>query len=68
VLPRGLAKSFPVTLSGFEIEAELAVHALDLKIATGADTISILTQLRTNPDGHNSPVFAAFLSRPRVRN
>lgn len=35
VLSRRFAKSFPVTSSGFEIEAELSVHALDLKIATG---------------------------------
>jgi len=34
VLSRRFAKSFPVTSSGFEIETELCVHALDLKIAT----------------------------------
>ncbi|MEX0853145.1 MAG: glycosyltransferase [Bauldia sp.] len=34
VLSRRFAKSFPVTASGFEIETELSVHALDLKIAT----------------------------------
>ena len=34
VLSRRFAKSFPVTSSGFEIETELSVHALDLKIAT----------------------------------
>lgn len=33
VLSRRFAKSFPVTSSGFEIETELSVHALDLKIA-----------------------------------
>lgn len=31
---RRFAKSFPATSSGFEIETELAVHALDLKLAT----------------------------------
>ncbi len=34
VLSRRFAKSFPVTSAGFEIETELSVHALDLKIAT----------------------------------
>ena len=34
VLSRRFAKSFPVTSGGFEIETELSVHALDLKIAT----------------------------------
>jgi glycosyltransferase involved in cell wall biosynthesis len=34
VLSRRFAKSFPVTATGFEIETELSVHALDLKIAT----------------------------------
>ncbi|RMF06084.1 MAG: glycosyltransferase, partial [Alphaproteobacteria bacterium] len=34
VFSRRFAKSFPVTSSGFEIETELSVHALDLKIAT----------------------------------
>jgi len=31
---RRFAKSFPADSSGFEIETELAVHALDLKLAT----------------------------------
>jgi glycosyltransferase involved in cell wall biosynthesis len=33
VFSRRFAKSFPATSSGFEIETELAVHALDLKLA-----------------------------------
>jgi glycosyltransferase involved in cell wall biosynthesis len=31
---RRFAKSFPATSSGFEIETELSIHALDLKLAT----------------------------------
>ncbi len=34
VMSRRFAKSFPATSSGFEIETELSVHALDLKLAT----------------------------------
>jgi hypothetical protein len=34
VVSRRFAKSFPAASSGFEIETELAVHALDLKLAT----------------------------------
>lgn len=34
-MSRRFAKSFPVNSSGFEIETELSIHALDLKIATG---------------------------------
>src|SRR5215813_11967226 len=35
VVSRRFAKSFPAASSGFEIETELSVHALDLKLATG---------------------------------
>jgi glycosyltransferase involved in cell wall biosynthesis len=34
VLSRRFVKSFPAASSGFEIETELSVHALDLKLAT----------------------------------
>ena len=58
VLSRRFAKSFPVTSSGFEIEAELSVHALDLKIATGELPLPYATRppgsvskLRTYRDG-----------------
>lgn len=34
VMSRRFAKSFPAASSGFEIETELSVHALDLKLAT----------------------------------
>lgn len=58
VLSRRFAKSFPVTSSGFEIETELCVHALDLKIATaeialpyGARPEGSQSKLRTYRDG-----------------
>ena len=34
VVSRRFAKSFPAASSGFEIETELSIHALDLKLAT----------------------------------
>jgi len=58
VLSRRFAKSFPVTSTGFEIETELSVHALDLKIATaeialpyGARPQGSHSKLRTYRDG-----------------
>jgi len=58
VLSRRFAKSFPVTSTGFEIETELSVHALDLKIATaeiplryGARPAGSHSKLRTYRDG-----------------
>src|SRR5262249_47895736 len=58
VLSRRFAKSFPVTSTGFEIETELSVHALDLKIATteiplryGARLAGSHSKLRTYRDG-----------------
>jgi glycosyltransferase involved in cell wall biosynthesis len=58
VLSRRFAKSFPVTSSGFEIETELSVHALDLKIATAeiglpysARRAGSVSKLRTYRDG-----------------
>jgi len=58
VLSRRFAKSFPVTSSGFEIETELSVHALDLKIAVAeiplryhARPAGSHSKLRTYRDG-----------------
>jgi len=58
VFSRRFAKSFPVTSSGFEIETELSVHALDLKIATaemplkyGARPEGSESKLNTYKDG-----------------
>jgi glycosyltransferase involved in cell wall biosynthesis len=58
VLSRRFAKSFPVTSSGFEIETELSVHALDLRIATceievpyGERPEGSFSKLRTVRDG-----------------
>jgi glycosyltransferase involved in cell wall biosynthesis len=58
VLSRRFAKSFPVTSTGFEIETELSVHALDLKIATAeiplryaARPAGSHSKLRTYRDG-----------------
>jgi glycosyltransferase involved in cell wall biosynthesis len=58
ILSRRFAKSFPVTSSGFEIETELSVHALDLRIATveidvpyGARPEGSVSKLRTYRDG-----------------
>ena len=50
VLSRRFAKSFPVSSAGFEIEVELLVHALDLKIATG----EMALPYGTRPDGSTS--------------
>ncbi len=50
VLSRRFAKSFPVTSSGFEIETELCVHALDLKIATE----EIQLPYKARPEGSES--------------
>nr|WP_309774142.1 glycosyltransferase [Nitrobacter vulgaris] len=50
VLSRRFAKSFPVSSAGFEIEVELSVHALDLKIATG----EMALPYGTRPDGSTS--------------
>lgn len=58
VLSRRFAKSFPVTSSGFEIETELSIHALDLKIAAaeihlpyGKRPEGSQSKLRTYRDG-----------------
>jgi glycosyltransferase involved in cell wall biosynthesis len=58
VFSRRFAKSFPAASSGFEIETELSIHALDLKIATaevplpyGARPAASSSKLRTVRDG-----------------
>jgi len=40
VLSRRFAKSFPAASSGFEIETELSIHALDLKLASAEMALS----------------------------
>jgi len=58
VFSRRFAKSFPASSSGFEIETELSIHALDLKIATaeiplpyGVRPADSSSKLRTVRDG-----------------
>jgi glycosyltransferase involved in cell wall biosynthesis len=58
VLSRRFAKSFPAASTGFEIETELSVHALDLKLATtevplpyGKRVENSVSKLRTFRDG-----------------
>jgi len=58
VVSRRFAKSFPVASAGFEIETELAIHALDLKLAVaevplryGARPEMSESKLRTYRDG-----------------
>jgi glycosyltransferase involved in cell wall biosynthesis len=58
VVSRRFAKSFPAASAGFEIEAELSVHALDLKLATAEIALPYATRpanstskLRTFRDG-----------------
>src|SRR5262245_36235088 len=58
VVSRRFAKSFPVASSAFEIETELAIHALDLKLAVaevplryGARPEKSESKLRTYRDG-----------------
>jgi glycosyltransferase involved in cell wall biosynthesis len=58
VLSRRFAKSFPAASSGFEIETELSVHALDLKLATAEIPLSYgerpqnsTSKLKTYRDG-----------------
>ena len=58
VVSRRFAKSFPVASSGFEIETELAIHALDLKLAVaevplryGVRPEQSESKLRTYRDG-----------------
>jgi glycosyltransferase involved in cell wall biosynthesis len=58
VVSRRFAKSFPAASSGFEIETELSIHALDLKLAAmevplsyGARPMNSSSKLRTYRDG-----------------
>src|SRR5262249_34668851 len=58
VLSRRFVKSFASTSSGFEIETELSVHALDLKLATAEIALNYgerpqnsASKLRTYRDG-----------------
>ncbi len=58
VVSRRFAKSFPASSTGFEIETELAVHALDLKLATveiplpyGSRPDNSASKLKTFRDG-----------------
>jgi hypothetical protein len=58
VVSRRFAKSFPVASAGFEIETELAIHALDLKLAVaevplryGTRPEQSQSKLRTYRDG-----------------
>ncbi|GJD53342.1 hypothetical protein OPKNFCMD_6117 [Methylobacterium crusticola] len=50
VVSHRFAKSFPATSSGFEIETELSVHALDLRLAA----IEIALPYGPRPDGSSS--------------
>ena len=58
VFSRRFVKSFPVLSAGFEIETELTVHALELRLAIGEATTAYReraegshSKLRTLPDG-----------------
>ena len=58
VMSRRFVKSFPAATGGFEIETELSVHALDLKLATleipapyGARPADSVSKLKTFRDG-----------------
>ena len=72
VLSRRFAKSFPAASSGFEIETELSVHALDLKLACRRDADRPTargpripsSKLRTYRDGaaHPAPHRAACIA------
>ncbi|MEM8686456.1 MAG: glycosyltransferase family 2 protein [Pseudomonadota bacterium] len=50
VLSRRFAKSFPALSSGFEIETELSVHALDLRIPAG----EVALPYAPRPEGSSS--------------
>ena len=58
IMSRRFVKSFPATSGGFEIETELSVHALDLKLATeeiavpyGVRPANSASKLKTYRDG-----------------
>ena len=50
VLSRRFVKSFPLSAQGFEIETELTVHSLDLRVPTA----EIRTPYRARPEGSAS--------------
>ena len=50
VFSRRFAKSFPVLSSGFEIETEMSVHALELRMPVG----EVETRYLTRPEGSES--------------
>ena len=50
VFSRRFVKSFPVLSSGFEIETEMSVHALELKMPVG----EVETAYGARPEGSNS--------------
>jgi hypothetical protein len=47
VMSRRFVKSFPALAGGFEIEAELTIHALELRVPT----MDVDTQYRARPEG-----------------
>ena len=47
VMSRRFVKSFPALAEGFDIEAELTIHALELRVAT----IDVDTSYRARPEG-----------------
>jgi hypothetical protein len=68
VLSRRYVKSFPVNSRGFEIETEMTVHALDLRLPVGEmDTLyderhpNSQSKLRTVPDGVRILAFVGML-------
>lgn len=50
VFSRRFVKSFPALAAGFEIETELTVHALELRMATA----EVLTPYKSRPEGSSS--------------
>jgi len=50
VFSRRFAKSFPVLSSGFEIETEMSVHALELRMPVG----EVITAYAARPEGSES--------------
>ena len=70
VVSRRFAKSFPASSAGFEIETELSVHALDLKLATaeielpyGTRPENSTSKLKTFRDGARILMTIAMMYR-----
>ena len=68
VVSRRFAKSFPAASSGFEIETELSIHALDLKLASAEMALSYCerpqnsaSKLKTFRDG--ARILATIVTR-----